>query len=283
MIKSAITVSLVPEARGGPFVFWDNLESACTQAASLGFHGIEIFPGHADELHGMHLREMLRAHDLELAAIGTGAGWVKHRLTLTDAEPHVRLRARDFAGAVIDFAGGFGAPAIVGSMQGRWGGSVSREQALEWFAEELNQLGPRALALGVPLLFEPLNRYETNMFNSVADALGFLDRLKTSNIKLLCDVFHMNIEEADIPASLRQAGQRLGHVHFADSNRRAVGMGHMDYTGIVSALHEMGYQGFVSAEILPLPDSETAARQTAAAYRKWFGKLNREPAIVLVP
>lgn len=273
MIQSAITISLVPEARGGPFVFWDDLEAGCAQAAKHGFDAVEIFPSHADELDGLALRDLLRRHQLKLAAVGSGAGWVKRKLRLTDPDPHVRMCARDFIGAIIDFAGGFGAPAIIGSMQGRWGDGpnpVSRDQALAWLKEELDQLGPRAHALGVPLLYEPLNRYETNLFNTVTDAVSFLDTLRTRNVKLLCDLFHMNIEEPDIAAALRTAGPHLGHVHFADSNRRAIGLGHTNVAPIVTALREIHYTGFVSAEVLPLPDSETAAQQTIASFRRWF-------------
>ena len=270
MISSAITISLVPEARGGPFVFWDDLEAGCAKAAALGFDAVEIFPTHADDLDGLALRELLRKHGLRLAAVGTGAGWVRRKLRLTDPDPHVRMCARDFIGAVIDFAGGFGAPAIIGSMQGRWGDGVSREQALAWLKEELDQLGPRAHALETPLLYEPLNRYETNLFNTVADSLGFLGTLRTQNVKLLCDLFHMSIEEADIAGALKLAGPKLGHVHFADSNRRAIGWGHTDIAPVAEALKSMGYTGHVSAECLPLPDSDAAAAQTIASFRRWF-------------
>ncbi len=270
MIRSAITVCLVPESRSGPFVFHDGLEAGLAQAKEHGFDAVEIFPPHADDLDGLALRNQLRAHGLQLAAMGTGAGWVRRKLTLTDPDPHVRMCARDFIGAVIDFAGGFGAPAIIGSMQGRWGGDVSREQAFAWLKEELDQLGPRAHALESTLLLEPLNRYESNLFNTVAETLAFLDTLRTKNVKLLCDLFHMNLEEADIAAALRLAGPRLGHVHFADSNRRAIGLGHTDVAPIAAALKDIGYAGYVSAEVLPQPDAATAARETMASFRKWF-------------
>ena len=50
-MKSAVTVSLVPEARGGPFVFWDDLTAAARQAAELGFDAIELFPPGPDAMH----------------------------------------------------------------------------------------------------------------------------------------------------------------------------------------------------------------------------------------
>ncbi len=270
-ILPAVTVSLVPQARGGPFVLWDDLPTACARAAAMGFAAIEVFPSHPDEIDGHALRELLKKHGLRLAAMGTGAGWVVRKLSLTDPDPHLRMHAWDFIGAVIDFAGGFGAPAIIGSMQGRWGGAVTRDQALAWLKEGLDQLGPRAHALEVPLLFEPLNRYETNLLHTVDDSVAFLSTLQTTNVKLLCDLFHMNIEEADIAGALRRGGRHVGHVHFADSNRRAIGLGHTPVGPIVSALRDIQYGGFISAEILPLPDDETAGTQTMRAFREAFG------------
>jgi sugar phosphate isomerase/epimerase len=267
-MRSAITISLVPEARGGPFVFWDDLPAAFEKAAKLGFDAIEIFPVAAEDLDGQEVKKLCAQHNLRVAAVGTGAGWVRHKLRLTDPDSAVRRRAQEFIGGIVDLAGSFGAPAILGSMQGRWEGSVSREQALAWLAEALEQLGPRAQAQGVPFLYEFLNRYETNLFNRVADSLEFLKTLRTQNVRLLCDLFHMNIEEADIPAALRLAGPMIGHVHFADSNRRAIGWGHTDMKPVMAALREAGYTGYLSAEVFALPDSGGAARQTIKAFKQ---------------
>lgn len=267
---SAVTISLVPEARGGPFVFWDSLDDGCQRAAALGFDAVEVFPRSAEELDAAQLKRALAGNGLKLAAMGTGAGWVVRKLRLTDPDPAVRRQAVAFAASIIDVAGGFGAPAILGSLQGRWEGKVSREDALAWLSEGLEQLGPRAHALGVPLVFEPLNRYETNIFNRVEETLTFLSRLRTRNVRLLCDWFHMNIEEANVADALKLAGPNLGHVHFADSNRQAIGFGHLDVAPLALALSEINYRGAISAEILPLPTSEAAARQTLDAFRRFF-------------
>jgi sugar phosphate isomerase/epimerase len=267
-MRSAITVSLVPQARGGPFVFWDGLADACAQAAALGFDAIEVFPPAPNAIDIAELQGLLDQHKLRLAAIGTGGGWVVHQWTLTHAKAAIRHEALEFVRAVVDLAGGFGAPAIIGSMQGRWGGDVTREQALTWLGEAIEDLGERAAAHGVPLFFEPLNRYETNLFNRVGETAEWLRTLKTKNVRVLADLYHMNIEESDLAAALIEAGPLLGHVHFADSNRRAIGFGHTAPAPIIEALRRVGYEGYLSAEILPLPDSDTAARKTIESYRK---------------
>jgi hypothetical protein len=84
MIKSAVTISLVPEAQGGPFVFWGDLAGSCAKAAALGFDAVEIFAPSAEALDARQLKQLLTQHRLNLAALGTGGGWVLRKLRLTD-------------------------------------------------------------------------------------------------------------------------------------------------------------------------------------------------------
>jgi sugar phosphate isomerase/epimerase len=268
-MQSAITISLVPQAKGGPFVFCDGLADGCRRAAELGFDAVEIFPPSATAIDGDELRKLLAAHKLRVAAVGTGAGWVIHKLSLTHGDVEVRKRAIAFIEALIDLAARFEAPVIIGSMQGRYEGSVSPEQAKTWLAEGLVGLGHRAEAKGQMLLYEPLNRYETNLFNRLSEVVPFLENLKASAVRILADLFHLSIEEASVAEALRSAGHHVGHVHFADSNRQAMGFGHTELPPIIAALRDIGYQGYLSAEVLPLPDSETAARQTMKSFRQY--------------
>jgi sugar phosphate isomerase/epimerase len=232
---------------------------------------VEIFPPAPNAIDIAELQGLLDHHGLRVAAIGTGGGWLVHQWTLTHSDAAIRERAREFIRAVIDLAGGFAASAIIGSMQGRWAGEVTREQALAWLAEALEDLGEHAASHGVPLLYEPLNRYETNLLNRVGDTAEWLRTLTTKNVRILADLYHMNIEEPDLAAALTEAGSLVGHVHFADSNRRAIGLGHTAIGPIIEALRGIGYDGYLSAEILPLPDSEVAAKQTIESFRKYTG------------
>jgi len=266
-MKSAVTICLVPEARQGPFVFHDGLQAGCRAAAELGFDAVEVFPESAAGVLPVELVRLLSSANLSLAAVGTGAGWVKHRWHLCHADAAVRSQAREFIGAIIDVAGDLGAPAIVGSMQGVCTGDVSRDTALAWLAESLHELGARAARHGQMLLYEPLNRYETNLCNRQADAAAFLRDHGIAHVKLLCDLFHMNIEEEDMAGALTNSGDLVGHVHWADSNRRAMGLGHTDPRPIVEALRSIGYHGHLSAEVFPWPTPSDAARTTIDGIR----------------
>jgi sugar phosphate isomerase/epimerase len=269
-IKSSVTISLVPEARGGPFVFWDDLGEACRKAKALGFDAVEIFPPSACAIDRHLLQSLLGDHGLRLAAVGTGAGWVKEKLNLTLPDAADRMKARDFIKSIIDFAGAFGASAIIGSMQGRSTDLVDPERALQYLCEALNELGEHASAGQVPLYYEPLNRYETNMATTIDAGLNILDRLMTKNVKLLADLFHMNIEETNVAQAIERGSGRIGHVHFVDSNRRAAGLGHTNFAPIAQSLRSIGYEGYASAEAFALPNSDEAARITIETFHRYF-------------
>jgi len=144
---------------------------------------------------------------------------------------------------------------------------VERDQAVDWMVEALGECCEAAAPLGVRLVVEPLNRYETALVNTAAEGLELIGRVNADNLGLLLDTFHMNIEEPSIEESMRLAGDRMFHFHVADSNRWYPGAGHVDFPGILRVLDELGYRGYVSGEFLPMPDALTAAREAIGYLR----------------
>ncbi len=267
---TAVTLSQVAEAAAGPFVFRQPLPEAFALAKQTGFDSVELFLPGPDFVSISEIQSLSQTHGLGIAAIGTGAGMVKHGLSLTDPSLDKRVAALDFLEQMIAFGGQLGAPAILGSMQGKHGGEVSKDQALEWLAEALIIAGRTAAKYKVPFIYEPLNRYETNLINRLTEGSDFIETHSLENIVLLADLFHMNIEEPDLPAAIRAAGKHIGHVHYADSNRQAMGHGHTDPKPIIAALKEINYTGHLSAEILPLPNDISAAQQTIKSIRSFI-------------
>ena len=270
-MKSAITVCLVPEAARGPFVFHEGLSGGCQNAADAGFDAVEIFPPSAGEFPTQELQNLLQQTSLNLAAVGTGAGWLKQRLSITDTDPARRRDAVKFISEIIDVAAEFGAPAIIGSMQGQASDIGHRSESLAILADSLHTLGNHADRHGQVLLYEPLNRYETNLLNTQEEAARYLieHSLVESGVRLLCDLFHMNIEEVHVPKTITRLGSihsdLIGHVHWADSNRRAMGLGHTDFHAVRNALDAVGYDGYLAAEVFPLPSATEAASQTISS------------------
>lgn len=270
-MKSAVTVSLVPEAWGGaPFIYECDLETACASAAGLGFDAVEIFPPTPESVAPGIVRPILERHGLALAALGTGGVWARHRWHFTHPDEAIRTHARTHAARIVQTAAALGAPAIIGVIQGKAEGAVTHAQAVAWLGEALEELGALAENAGQVLLYEPLNRYETNLFNRIHETAAFLRSLRTRAVRILADMFHMNIEEASMAGAIRRAGPLLGHFHFADSNRLAIGWGHSRVEPVAAALREIGYTGYISGEALPRPNAGTAAAQTMRSFQTYF-------------
>ncbi len=88
-----------------------------------------------------------------------------------------------------------------------------------------------------------------------------MDHYALKEVKVLADIFHMNIENGDMYEVAAAARDCLGYVHIADSNRWSPGFGHFDFESFFKVLYNIGYTGWVSAECLPLPDEEQAAKR----------------------
>jgi sugar phosphate isomerase/epimerase len=267
-IRLAASICLVPQIKNGPFLYSGDLADGCRRAAQAGFDAVEVLVPSAEEFDAALLKRLLSEHNLDLSGLGTGAGFLTHRLHLASSDTSIRRRALDYAAAIVDRAGEFGAFAVIGSLKGLVEPGVERATVLDWLCEGLHALAERAARYGVPLIVEPLNRYESNYINRLEEGVELIKSMGSPNIKLLADLFHMNIEEVSIADALRGAARHLGHVHFVDSNRRPAGCGHIDIPAVGRVLSEIGYDGFLAAEALAWPDSDGAARQTVEVFRR---------------
>ena len=106
----------------------------------------------------------------------------------------------------------------------------------------LSRLADKAKQAGVSLNLEIVNRFETNLLNTTAQGLAFIQDTGSDNIFLHLDTFHMNIEEADPVQAIRLAGDKLGYFHIGESNRGYLGDGVIDFELIFDALLDIGYE-----------------------------------------
>jgi D-psicose/D-tagatose/L-ribulose 3-epimerase len=112
----------------------------------------------------------------------------------------------------------------------------------------LRTLARDAAAHGVTVGLEPVNRYESNAINTVADALAAIEEVGEPNVVVHLDVYHANIEETDFVSPVREAGDRLGYVHIGESHRGYLGTGTIDFPAFFGALRDTGYAGPVTFE-----------------------------------
>lgn len=127
--------------------------------------------------------------------------------------------------------------------------------------EGLKDAGKDAEKIGITLVLEALNRFEACLVNKIRDLIKLDEEVNLSSVKIMCDLFHMNIEEKSIDEAILLAGSELAHVHFADSNREAPGMGLIDFKSVMRSLKEIKYDGDIVMELLPLAANPYSARE----------------------
>jgi D-psicose/D-tagatose/L-ribulose 3-epimerase len=118
-----------------------------------------------------------------------------------------------------------------------------RARTIDRLVDALRPVVAHAANRGVKLGIEPLNRYETSLINTVAQALEIVERLDSPSCGVALDTFHMNIEEKDPAAAIRAARGRIAHVQVCGNDRGAPGNDHTDWAGTLAALDEAGYRG----------------------------------------
>lgn len=259
-MKLSIVLSTQP-AQFQAATFKGDLETNLERIAKLGYNGVELAIRDPRLVNLDELVELTSSQGLSVPAIGTGQAWGEDGLSFTDPDKSVRQAAIDRIKAHIPVAKRFEAVIIIGLIRGIVKPGVEAAQAMDWLADALWECSTAAQQHGIRLALEPINRYETSLINSVSQGLELIERVGMGNFGLLLDTFHMNIEEADIEASIHSCGKHIFHFHVADSNRWHPGAGHLDFKSILRTLELGGYRGWVSGEFLPNPDPSTAARK----------------------
>jgi sugar phosphate isomerase/epimerase len=260
-----------PDAQPSAFVvFRDRLDVSIPKAARLGYDAVELALALPSDIDRSATRRLLDDNRMGLTAVSSGRVYSEQEVWLTSADAGIRRRAAQILTGLIDVAAELGAPRVnIGRVRGPIPDVETRDIAEARFFEGIGICAERAAPLGVEIVVEPVNRYETNYINSVLpDGIGVIQRIGRPNIRLMPDVFHMNIEDRSIEASLQAAGDLVGYVHLADSNRWAPGRGHTDFVAIFRALKGIGYDGDVAVEILPYPSADEAAEEAIRFLRR---------------
>lgn len=241
--------------------FKGEFQTNVSRIASYGYDGIELAVRNPQLPDPDQVIKTIEEHGLKSPAIGTGQAWGEERLSFTDPDPYIRRKAIERIFSHILLAKRTGALIIIGLIRGVVQEGVSAKKAEAWLSEALKECVEKAGGEGVRIALEPLNRYETPLVNTASQGLALIDEIGMSNLGLLLDTFHMNIEEPSIEESIRTCGNRIFHFHVADSNRWYPGAGHLDFRSILTTLMDTGYQGFVSGEFMPLPSAEISAQR----------------------
>ena len=251
------------------FVVFRGFEESIHKAAVLGYDGVELALKNADEINRQQLQHLLNETGLQVSCISTGQVYAETGLMFTDPVVEKRNAVIKIFKELIDLAADFGRLVNIGRVRGYYS-KESKQQSENLFLETALELCEYATLKDVTLILEPVNRYELNFINSVEEGVILLEKANHPNLKLMPDVFHMNIEDVKIGEELSRNIKHIAYIHLADSNRLAPGWGHTDFEDIFRHLNKVDYDGWLSVEILPYPNPDAAAQQAIRFLKPFF-------------
>jgi D-psicose/D-tagatose/L-ribulose 3-epimerase len=172
---------------------------------------------------------------------------------ICSSNPTVVENARTYIRWLIDAAVVVGSPVVCGPMYSAVGKEHLEDPAArkaEWdrAVAGIREMAEYAAPGGIRLAMEPLNRFETDMMNIVAQGLEFADQVCMDNVGLHLDTFHMHLEERSSAAAIRQASHRIFHFHACENDRGVPGTGQVHWHDVAAALKDVKYDGPVVIE-----------------------------------
>jgi sugar phosphate isomerase/epimerase len=260
MIRIAVAVATA-DAMPDAFVVWRGIEESLDKAARYGYDGVELALKTPDQVDPPAIKRMLDERGLTCPCVSTGQVFAGLGLYFTTTDPATRTRVIDVFKGMIDVAAHLGAMVNIGRSRGFVADGERVEDATARFVAVAREIAAYAQYRHVRLILEPVNRYEINFINSVAEGAALMERVGVPNMGLMPDLFHMNIEDRTLGGELEAHAEHVDYIHVADSNRLAPGRGHTYFDSVFASLDRMRYDGWMSVEILPAPDPDTAARQ----------------------
>jgi len=240
------------------------------KAKDIGYDVIEIAVEDRELVNWAVLKNTCR--DLQLRMTVSGAFGMDR--DISNERPEIRANGLSYIIDCLEIASELESPVFGGPLYSAVGktrlvSAAQKQQERLWCLENLHQAARRAEQLGIILALEPLNRFETDMVNTVDQAIALVDEVGSGWLKIALDTFHSNIEEKDIPASIVKLGNRLAHVQANENDRGTPGTGHLDWQGMRDALDTIGYRGSLVIETFGAPSKELA--RAASIWRPLAG------------
>ncbi len=235
----------------------DDLLVHCEKLKAMGYDGVEV------PLFNLDLD--YRRFGERLGDLGLGRTTVTIRTAADNPispDPNVRQAGIDATRRAIDCTAELGATHLVGpfhSALGEFTGAGPTDDEWKWAVECMRPVSEHAGAANVVLGVEALNRFETYLLNSVAEAARFVREVDHSNCRIMFDTFHANIEEKDLRKAIRDGGDLICHVHVSENDRSTPGKGNVDWSGTFAGLREIRFDGWLMVEAFGLALPELAA------------------------
>lgn len=167
--------------------------------------------------------------------------------------PNASMREKSLAHLVqcVETAAELGAHLLCGPVYAPIGylpGRRRNADEWDWAIECFRALGEVLDANEMTLSIEPVNRSETFFLTTASEAKALCEAIAHPRVGVTIDTFHANIEEKNIADAARSLGKILKHIHASENDRGLLGSGHVDFLGLVTALRQIGYDGYLMIE-----------------------------------
>ena len=269
--KYSVVLITISSSPGGDV--WKNPREVLETIAEAGYDGVDVDaePDRISQKQFEEVTNMAISLGLKIpSVVGAWGGWhAGEERDLASTDEKARRHAVDYAKKCLDLAAPLGGPvyeiALAPLTPEYPVSKVPRSVLRKNFVESAKEIAKHAEKTKTQVAIEAINRFEgyAGFLNSVEDAISVADEVNSPNMGVLADLFHVNIEDGPVPEILRAAGNRLRHIHLADSNRQAPGTGHIDFLGMVRTLNAMGYTGYMSVDCVPpKPDWKTLLKSS---------------------
>jgi D-psicose/D-tagatose/L-ribulose 3-epimerase len=224
----------------------DECERAIAQTAELGFDLIEIPALDPSTIDSAHTRKMLDRYRLGTTlSLGLDAS-----TDISSGDPAKQARGEVRLMQVLDIARAIGATHVCGILYSAFQKYSEPASAvgIAGAVDVLRRVGEHAARHDITIGLEVVNRYESNVLNTAAQATAFAQRVGLPNVKVHLDTYHMNIEEADLEAAVIDTADMLGYFHIGESGRGYLGAGNIDFDRVFRGLAKSGYSGPITFE-----------------------------------
>ena len=237
----------------------------CEFLKPLNFKGIELSLLEPEKINIKAIIEIKNSYDMEIPAIGTGSTYIRFGYSLGHIDESMRIKAIERIEKYINFARETKSRVIIGLIRGRFNSQSSPKKERLNIISSLKECCRIAEINNVELLFEPINRFEIDSYNTISESIELLEEIRSDNLKLLIDSFHTYLEEDPIYIweYMKDMVNHVAHLHLADDNRRAPGTGHFDFKSFLNIFKEAGFNGFASIETIMKPSFEDVAKESS--------------------
>jgi len=263
----------------------DEITPILKTVADLGYDGVEVsLLGMSDE-KAAALGKSVREFGLEV----TCSDGLSIEKDITSADEAVREAGIEYLKWAIRTTSLIGSRGLAGVLYAPWGvydpanKAIRAERSAAAFAAVEKELEACDVTLGI----EAINRFETDLVNTSAEAVAMANASGSKRVGVLLDTFHLNIEEKDIESAITSAADKLVHFHVSDNDRGVPGSGHVPWDTVKNALNKIEYDSWIVAEMFVIagnpaskdlniwrniePEATKAAEQALTFMRGHFG------------